>query len=55
MATKKFIVEVEEGDTLNCESCPLFCKYCAEERLSLLQCTKYNLATMKIKELEEEK
>ena len=51
MATKKFIIEVEEGHT-ECKNCPfrVTSKGCAT-----FECGRINLATMKIKELEEEK
>ena len=56
MATKKFIIEIENGITKckDCEfcdvaNCPVF--YSDE----ILDCNKYNLATMKIKKLEKEK
>ena len=57
MATKKFIIEVEEGNT-ECNICP----YALKDSNGLLvncigtkhsHCTKYNLATMKIKEYED--
>ena len=63
MATKKFLIEVEEGNTKCDNFCPLK-KYngdCAdvyeyvEKVIPFLRCREYNLATMKIKELEEEK
>lgn len=46
MATKKFIIEVEEGRT-KCGQCPdgFPC-----EGLSFLHCCDYNLATMRVKE-----
>lgn len=52
MATKKFIIEVEEGETKYCENCPLGLLYldCTAQRIS---CAEYNFRTMKIKELEE--
>jgi len=59
MATKKFIIEVEEGDT-ECKECP----YALMDKNGLIvncigtkhsRCLDYNLATMKIKKLEEEK
>ena len=55
MAIKKFIIEVEEGRT-ECKNCP-FDKYgyCLVIHMELYDCYKYNLATMQIKELEEEK
>lgn len=54
MATKKFIIEVEEGRG-DCENCPFDGYGCAVEPMLSFDCNKYNLATMKIKELEEEK
>ena len=54
MTTKKFIIEVEEGNT-SCNKCPFDCMKCARESLDELDCTNINLATMKIKEMEEEK
>ena len=58
MATKKFIIEVEEGNT-ECSECPFrqndkMCEefgWCSEKEFN---CDKYNLATMKIKEMEEQ-
>lgn len=63
MATKKFIIEVEEGKTKCNFFCPLklFNDECADVKenvervIPFLRCRIYNLATMKIKELEEEK
>lgn len=49
MATKKFIIEVEEGKTM-CHKCPFQTVNCTEEIYDVLDCGKYNLATMKIKE-----
>lgn len=63
MATKKFIIEVEEGVTKCDYFCPLM-QYngkCAdvngsvESVIPFLRCGIYNLATMKIKELGESK
>jgi hypothetical protein len=55
MATKKFIIEVDEGRT-ECEMCPyMSIKGLGCSSVQVLNCTMYNLATMKIKELEEEK
>lgn len=54
MATKKFIIEVEEGRT-ECEDCPFhvtFPPMCNGVPIGL-ECGRINLATMKIKELEE--
>jgi hypothetical protein len=54
MATKKFIIEVEEGRT-ECEDCPFYIFFppMCNGAPSGLKCRKINLATMKIKELEE--
>lgn len=55
MATKKFIIEVEEGET-KCKYCPINgSPYCTEVAATTItiKCYKYNLATIKIKELEE--
>lgn len=54
MATKKFILEVEEGRTM-CHKCPFQTIDCTEEIYNVLDCGNYNLATMRIKELEETK
>ena len=53
MATKKFIIEVEEGVTINCADCPLDYIKCARTCFDVIDCDVINLATMKIKELEE--
>lgn len=61
MATKKFIIEVEEGSTKCDYSCPLMQANgkCAdlyenvESVIPFLRCREYNLATMRIKEYEE--
>ena len=62
MATKKFIIEVEEGRT----GCDNFCLLkrcngdCADiyeyvgEVIPFLRCSKYNLATIKITEYNED-
>lgn len=52
MAIKKFIIEVEEGRT-GCPQCPLQHIECYAEMYDILDCSKYNLATMKIKEYED--
>ena len=62
MAIKKFIIEVEEGRT-SCFLCPFECGSmltinCPQKAFSdvlKIDCNKYNLATMKIKEYEETK
>ena len=61
MATNKFIIEVEEGRTMCDKDCPFAgaaflgyqCGLHNEIGFGELQCTKYNLATMKIKEYED--
>lgn len=52
MATKKFLIEVEEGETL-CDKCPFFKFECRTDILSNIDCNEVDFATMKIKELEE--
>ena len=47
MATKKFVIEMEEGDT-ECKHCPI--EDCSKISID---CSKYNFATMKITEMEE--
>lgn len=54
MATKKFIIEVEEGYT-DCGKCPMKDCRVTPEAGGPINCNHYNLATMKIRELEEEK
>jgi hypothetical protein len=51
---KKFIIEVEEGRTVCDEHCPLYTDYghCSGGIYDL-DCHKHNLATMKIKEMED--
>ena len=56
MATKKFLIEVEEGIS-KCSTCPLGkmdvgCYYLLEILFNST-CNHLNLATMKIRELEE--
>ena len=61
MATKKFIIEVEEGVTKCDKDCPFAgpaflgyqCGLHNEIGFGELQCVKYNLATMKIEEYED--
>ena len=62
METKKFIIEVEVGYTKCDNSCPhkvngdcIDSDNRVENIWDIFNCYKYNLATMKIKELEEEK
>lgn len=55
MATKKFIIEVEEGMT-DCVNCSKECYgYCPSAQLDKigLDCNVLNLATMKITEYED--
>lgn len=49
MATKKYLVEVEEGRT-ECDQCPDFF-LCGG--FGPIHCNDFNLATMKIKEYED--
>ena len=58
MTTKKFVIEVEEGNTHCDDKCPLKhsgvcldigCEL--EQIFDFVDCYKYNLATMKITEL----
>lgn len=55
MATRKFIIEVEEGNT-KCDDCPYeykeTCNY-PYKLYRVMSCENYNLATMKIKEYED--
>lgn len=54
MGIKRFILEVEEGRT-ECEECPfhvIFPPMCNGAPIGL-ECGRINLATMEIKELEE--
>lgn len=55
MATKKFLIEVEEGETC-CDNCPMECQgYCPSTTMGVLgRCDELNLATMKIKEYEND-
>ena len=56
MATKKFLLEVEEGRT-HCNCCPIGdALNCSRFKFSSLglDCDEYNLATMKIREYEKE-
>lgn len=52
MATKKFIIEVEEGRT-ECVNCPID-GWCCGKAIDMFKCCEFNLATMKIKEYETE-
>ena len=53
MATKKFLLEVEEGRT-ECDKClRKDCRFILELG-GAIDCDKWNLATMKIKESEKE-
>ena len=54
-ATKKFIIEVEEGVT-DCKFCPFTrSETCSEirELINHINCNQYNLATMKITEYDD--
>ena len=58
MATKKFLLEVEEGVTECNDSCPFrdcgkMCKNHNWNSINEINCDYYNFSTMKIKELEE--
>ena len=57
MATKKFVIEVEEGIT-ECKNCPLNeahdC-YGTNWIAGFIGCSSHNLATMKITEMEDKK
>lgn len=58
MATKKFVIEVDEGES-NCRECPFYLiSDCVKVVKMLIPkgavCWELNLATMKIKELEKE-
>lgn len=55
MATKKFLLEVEEGQT-HCDDCPIeIAGHCSRFKISRLglDCDEFNFATMKIKEYED--
>ena len=54
MATKKFLIEVEEGET-KCEEGPFYIYFppMCNGAPNGLECRKINLATMKIKEYED--
>ena len=56
MATKKFIIEVEEGNT-QCNECPFTsCKYICvygKDGRVIVDCDQHNLATMKITEYDD--
>ena len=56
MATKKFLIEVEEGRTA-CNECPFHIVYppMCNGAPNGLDCGMTNLATMKITEIKEEK
>ena len=53
MTKKKFIIEVEEGNT-ECDKCP-FGDCPVSFPNSPINCKEFNLVTMKIKELEDTK
>ena len=48
MATKKFLLEVEDGHT-ECKDCPF---RVTSNKCYMLECNRINLATMKIKEYD---
>lgn len=50
--TKKFIIEVEEGETF-CDECPFHASKCNIDALNAINCNEFNLATMKIKKYED--
>ena len=64
MATKKFLLEVEEGTTRVNKKCTWQCPFVVDdfgvlqcgspECFEDIDCDRYNLATIKIKELLEE-
>ncbi len=49
MAIKKFIIEVEEGQS-TCKDCPLYVRGRGCVRFSSIDCNKYDYSTMKITE-----
>lgn len=53
MTKKKFIIEVEEGETKCDDYCPVVGCQGWVGGFEQLCCDKYNLATMKIKEYED--
>lgn len=53
MATRKFLLEVEEGKTM-CHKCPFQTVDCTEEMYKVLDCGSHNLATMKIEPISYE-
>lgn len=54
MATKKILLEVKEGKT-KCSECMFHQGLCRfPDELHPINCYEFNLATVKIKELEEE-
>ena len=58
MATKKFIIEVEEGNTECNDNCPFreygeICKEIGWGSKKEFNCNKYNFATMKMTEYNE--
>ena len=56
MATKKFLIEIKEGRTgcENCIACPDGTCDMPIRILKMIDCDKYNFATMKITEMENE-
>lgn len=54
MASKKFIIEVEEGQS-NCKGCALYVGWRGCIRFASIDCAKYDYSTMKISEYNQEK
>ncbi len=52
MAIKKFIIEVEEGQS-NCKDCPLYVGSRGCIRFASIDCNKYDYSTMKITEYNQ--
>lgn len=52
MASKKFIIEVEEGQS-NCKECALYVGWRGCIRFASIHCDKYDYSTMKISEYQE--
>ena len=54
MSSKKFIIEVEEGQS-NCKECALYVGWRGCIRFASIDCDKYDYSTMKISEYNQEK
>ena len=52
MASKKFIIEVEEGPS-NCKECALYVGWRGCIRYASIDCDKYDYSTIKISEYQE--